>query len=118
METVKCTLRALHEKRYQDLPACVDEMKWDDTEQIRECIQGTLEMNGFDVFDEYGVLCSFQPQYEYRHEVMFFEYNDGSGFAADYELTSGGKLTDLVLQLEFLYQDGGLKRIFCTIDPQ
>lgn len=117
-ETVKNILHVLHEKHYGDLPSCVDEMEWEDTEQIQECIQGTLELNDFDAFDEYGVPCNFRPQYEYHHEIMFFEYNDGSGFAADYELTSGGELTNLVLQLKFLYQDGGLKRVFHTIDPQ
>ena len=118
IETVKNILHVLHEKRYEDLPSCVDEMEWDDTEEIRECIQGTLEMNDFDAFDEYGVPCSFQPQYEYHHEVRFYEYSDASGFAVDYELTSGGELTYLCLQLIFLYRDGGLKRIFHTIDPQ
>ncbi len=118
IQTVKGILHALHEKRYEDLPSCVDEMEWDDTEQIRACIQGTLDINGFDAFDEYGVPCTFKPQYEYHHEVMFCEYKDGSGFAADYELTSGGDLTYLTLQLEFLYENGGLKRIFHTIDPE
>lgn len=118
IEVVKNICHVLHEKRYEDLPACVDKMEWDNTEEIREYIQGTLEMNDFDVFDEYGVPCSFKPQYEYHHEIMFFEYKDGSGFAADYELTSGGELTYLTLQLEFLYENSGLKSIFHTIDPQ
>ena len=52
IQTVKDILHVLHEKRYEDLPSCVDEMEWDDTEQIRECIQGTLDMNDFDTFDE------------------------------------------------------------------
>ena len=56
---VKNILHVLHEKRYEDLPSCVDEMEWDDTDQIRDCIQGTLDMNDFDVFDEYGVPCTF-----------------------------------------------------------
>ena len=118
IETVKNILHVLHEKRYEDLPSCVDIMEWNDTEEIRECIQGTLEMNNFDAFDEYGVPCSFQPQYEYHHEVQLYEYSNGSGFAADYELTSAGELTYLCLQLKFLCRDGGLKRIFHTIDPQ
>ena len=45
IQVVKNILHILHEKRYEDLPQCVDEMEWSDTEQIRECIQGTLEMN-------------------------------------------------------------------------
>ena len=116
IQTVKDILHVLHEKRYGDLPSCVDEMEWVDTEEIRECIQGTLDMNDFDAFDEYGVPCNFHPQYEYHHEVEFYERP--KGFDAEYDLTSGGELVDLRLQLQFLYIDGGLKRIFRTIDPQ
>ena len=115
IQTVKDILHVLHEKRYEDLPSCVDEMEWDDTEQIRECIQGTLDMNDFDVFDEYGVPCNFRPQYEYHHEVEFYERPEG--FDAEYDLTSGGELVYLRLQLRFLYLEGKLKRIFHTIDP-
>lgn len=32
IETVKNILHVLHEKRYQDLPSCVDEMEWADTD--------------------------------------------------------------------------------------
>ena len=115
IQTVKDILHVLHEKRYEDLPSCVDEMEWDDTEAIRECVQGTLDMNGFDAFDEYGVPCNFQPSYEYHHEVEFYERPDS--FDAEYDLTSGGEMVDLRLQLNFLYLKDGLKRIFCTIDP-
>ena len=93
----------------------MDEMEWDDAEVIRECIQGTLDMNGFDAFDEYGVPCNFHPRYEYHHEVEFYERPDG--FDAEYDLTSGGEMVDLRLQLNFLYLKDGLKRIFHTIDP-
>lgn len=115
IQTVKNILHVLHEKRYEDLPSCVDEMEWDDTEEIRECIQGTLDMNGFDTFDEYGVPCNFNPQYEYHHEVEFYERPEG--FDAEYDLTSGGELVDLRLQLRFLYLEGRVKRIFHMIDP-
>ena len=115
IQTVKDILHILHEKRYVDLPSCVDEMEWDDTEEIRECIQGTLDMNDFDAFDEYGVPCNFHPQYEYHHEVEFYERPEG--FDAEYDLTSGGEMVDLRLQLGFLYLEGRVKRIFHTIDP-
>lgn len=77
----------------------MDEMEWVDTEEIREYIQGTLDMNGYDVFDEYGVPCNFHPSYEYHHEVEFYERPDG--FEAEYDLTSGGELVYLRLQLKF-----------------
>lgn len=116
VQTIKDILHVLHEKRYEDLPSCVDEMEWVDTEEIREYIQGTLDMNGYDVFDEYGVPCNFHPSYEYHHEVEFYERLDG--FEAEYDLTSGGELVYLRLQLKFLYMEDGLKRIFRMIDPQ
>ena len=112
IETVKKILHILHEKRYEDLPSCVDEMEWSDTAQIRECIQGTLDIN---TFDEYGVPCNFHPRYEYHHKVDFYEHSDG--FWAEYDLTSGGELVNLRLQLKFLYLKDGLKCIFHTIDP-
>ena len=107
IQTVKDILHVLHEKRYEDLPSCVDEMEWDDTEVIRECIQGTLDMNDFDTFDEYGVPCNFHPQYEYHHEVYFYECPEG--FDAEYDLTSGGELVYLRLQLRFIYMEGRVK---------
>ena len=51
IQTIKDILHVLHEKRYA----------------------GTLDMNGFDAFDEYDVSCNFHPQYEYHHEVEFYE---------------------------------------------
>ena len=108
IQTIKDILHVLHEKRYADLPSCAEE--------IRECIQGTLDMNGFDAFDEYDVPCNFHPQYEYHHEVEFYEKSP-EGFEAEYELTSGGELVDLCLQLRFLYSEGKVKRIFHMIDP-
>ncbi|MDE5804286.1 MAG: hypothetical protein K2I22_15385 [Lachnospiraceae bacterium] len=113
IQTVKDILHVLHEKRYEDLSSCVDEMEWDDIEEIRECIQGTLDMKGFDAFDEYGVPCNFHPRYECHHEVEFYERPDG--FDAEYVLTSGGEMLDLRLRLNFLYLKDGLKRIFHTI---
>ncbi len=44
-------------------------------------------------------------------------YERPEGFYAEYDLTSGGELVDLRLQLRFLYLEGRVKRIFHTIDP-
>ena len=35
IEVVRSICRVLHEKRYEDLPSCVDEMEWDNTGEIR-----------------------------------------------------------------------------------
>ena len=119
VETVKRVLHVLHEKRYEDLPSCVDEMEWSDPEEIRECIQGTLELNNLNAFDEYEVPSKFYPQYEY-HQLSFYERGEQDPFQADYDLTAdGGEPTDLCLQLGFIpLENGGLKCVFHTIDPQ
>lgn len=119
IETVKTILHLFHEKRYDEVPGAVDESEIEDLpDNLREFIQGTLDLNGMDTFDEYGAPCNFHPQYEY-HQLHFFPYRDGSGFAVDYEMTSGAELAQLVLQLVFLYQpDGSLRRVFHTVDPQ
>ncbi len=119
IETVRNILHLFHEKRYDEVPAAVDESEVEDlTRFLREYIQGTLDLNEMDSFDEYGAPCNFHPQYEY-HQLHFFPYTDGSGFAVDYEMTAGAELAQLVLQLVFLYQpDGSLRRVFHTVDPQ
>lgn len=119
IETIKTILRLFHEKRYDEVPGAVDESEIEDLpDYLQTYIQGTLDLNGMDTFDEYGAPCNFHPQYEYR-QLHFFPYRDGSGFAVDYEMTSGAELAQLVLQLRFLYQpDGSLRRVFHTVDPQ
>lgn len=118
IRTVREILHVLHEKRYEDLPGCVDEMEWDNTEEIRECVQGTLTLNDLNAFDEYDVPSKFHPQYEY-HQLSFYERGPQDAFEADYDLTAdGGEPADLCLQLGFVpREDGTLKRVFRTIDP-
>ena len=119
VETVKHILHVLHEKRWEDLPSCVDEMEWAGTEEIRECIQGTLELNELEAFDEYEAPSKFHPQYEY-HPLSFYQRGEQDPFEVEYDLTAdGGEQTDLCLELGFIPQeDGGLRRVFRTIDPQ
>ncbi|WP_297871446.1 hypothetical protein [uncultured Oscillibacter sp.] len=119
IQVVKNILHVLHEKCYEDLPQCVDEMEWSDTAEIRECIQGTLELNDLEAFDEYDVPSRFHPQYEY-HQLDFYERGPRDSFEVDYDLTAdGGEPADLCLQLGFVpREDGTLKSVFRTIDPR
>lgn len=119
IQVVKNILHVLHEMRYEDLPQCVDEMEWSDTAEIRECIQGTLELNDLEAFDEYDVPSRFHPQYEY-HQLDFYERGPRDSFEVDYDLTAdGGEPADLCLQLGFVpREDGTLKSVFRTIDPR
>ncbi|MDO4943792.1 MAG: hypothetical protein Q4E74_01170 [Ruminococcus sp.] len=52
--------------------------------------------------------CNFRPKYEY-HQLNFYHYDNGSGFWADYDLTTDCELNDLTLQMEFLYDRENLK---------
>ncbi len=36
-------------------------------------------------------------------QLEIYDYNDHSGFVADYEMTSNSELVDMTLRLEFLY---------------
>ena len=65
IETLKTILHLFHEKRYDEVPGAVDESEIEDLPGfLREFIQGTLDLNGMETFDEYGAPCNFHPQYE------------------------------------------------------
>ncbi len=114
---IKNVLSVLHGKQYERILDYVDESEIEDIDSLFDCVQGTLEINGFDAIDEYGVPCNFNPKYEYS-QMEFYEYDDKSGFVVEYDLTSESELVDLCLQMKFLYVDSGLKSIFKNIDPQ
>lgn len=118
IETLKKILKALHEKKYNEVIKCVDESKIENlTEFLSGPIQETLNINNFDTIDEYGVECNFHPNYEYS-QMMMEKYNDSEDFYLEYDLSSNGELVDLVLQLDFKHKKDGLKCIFENIDPQ
>ncbi len=118
IEICKKILSELHKKNFAEVISHVNETEIYDLESfLEDFLQGSLEINGFTTIDEYGAECSFKPEYEYS-QLTIDEYDDESGFYLDYELTSGGELVDLALQLEFLYMEDGIRSIFKGIDPQ
>lgn len=118
IEILKNILHILHEKNFADIFSATDECAVENPEDfLTEFVQGTLELNGFDTIDEYGAECSFKPQYAYS-QLSMDEYSDNSGFYIEYEMTSGGELVDMVLQLDFLYnKDLTLKSVLKDISP-
>ena len=90
--------------------------KVDDLNEMFECVEKSLEYNGFGSIDEYGAACNFHPQYEYS-QLYIYEYDNNSGFAVDYQMTSDSELVDLTLQLEFLYTKSGFKTVFVVTKP-
>ena len=118
IKVIEKVLWSIHNKEYRSIVNDVDENEIEDMDSFAHFVQGTLELNGYDSIDEYGVPCNFHPKYEYS-QMSFYEYDDNSGFAVDYDLTSSSELVDMCLQMKFLYTaDGGMKSIFVGIDPR
>ena len=116
IEILKKILRAIHLKNYRDILDCVDGSEVDDVRELLEYIDDSLQLNDFDKIDEYGVECNFHPTYEYS-QLQVYEFNDQTGFAVEYQMTSDSELVDLTLQLEFLYNNDGYKITSIDVDP-
>lgn len=116
IEVLKKILRAIHQNNYRDIMDCVDGLEVDDVKELLEYIEDSLQLNDFDKIDEYGVKCNFHPNYEYS-QLQIYEFNDQTGFAVEYQMTSDSELVDLTLQLEFLYQEDGYKITSIDVDP-
>lgn len=100
---IKDVVNCIADKRYQDLSLYVVFQKDGGLtiEILKECIEGYLDLNKLPYIDRFDVPCVFRPCYEYR-QLEIYIYNNGTGFAADYGLTTDGELNDLTLQMEFL----------------
>ncbi len=116
IDVITNILKAIHLKKYEDIMNYVDESEIDDLNEFFYYIEKSLELNDFDTIDEYGVECHFNPPYEYS-QLEIYDYDDQTGFAVDYDLTSNSELVDMVLQVEFLYTDNGYTVRFLNVDP-
>ena len=116
IEVLKKILRAIHLNNYSDIMDCVDGSEVDDVRELLKYIDDSLQLNYFNKIDEYGVECNFHPNYEYS-QLQVYEFNDQTGFAVEYQMTSDSELVDLTLQLEFLYQEDGYKITSIDVDP-
>ena len=111
IDVITNILTAIHLKKYEDIMNYVDESEIDDLNEFFGYVEKTLELN-----DQYGVECHFNPPYEYS-QLEIYDYDDQTGFAVDYDLTSNSELVDMVLQAEFLYTDNGYTVRFLNVDP-
>ena len=116
IEVITNILKAIQLKKYEDIMNYVDESEIDDLNEFFGYVEKSLELNDFDTIDEYGVECHFNPPYEYS-QLEIYDYDDQTGFAVDYDLTSNSELVDMVLQAEFLYTDNGYTVRFLNVDP-
>ena len=116
IEVLKKILRAIRLNNYSEIIDCVDGSEVDDVKELLEYIDDSLQLNNFDKIDEFGVECNFHPNYEYS-QLQVYEFNDQTGFAVEYQMTSDSELVDLTLQLEFLYNEDGYNITSIDVDP-
>ena len=118
IKVIEKVLRSIHNEESKSIVNYIDETEIEDLDSLFHFVQKTLELNRYGSIDEYGVPCNFHPKYEYS-QMNFHEYDDNSGFAVDYDLTSGSELVDMCLQMKFLYTaNGGMKSVFVGIEPR
>ena len=115
IDVITNILKAIHLKKYEDIMNYVDESEIDDLNEFFGHVEKTLELNDFDTIDEYGVECNFHPPYEYS-QLEIYDYDNQTGFAVDYDLTSNSELVYMMLQVEFLYSDNGYTVRFLNVD--
>ena len=115
IDVITNILTAIHLKKYEDIMNYVDESEIDDLNEFFDYVEKTLELNDFDTIDEYGVECNFHPPYEYS-QLEIYDYDNQTGFAVDYDLTSNSELVYMMLQVEFLYSDNGYTVRFLNVD--
>ena len=115
IDVITNILKAIHLKKYEDIMNYVDESEIDDLNEFFGYVEKTLELNDFDTIDEYGVECNFHPPYEYS-QLEIYDYDNQTGSAVDYDLTSNSELVYMMLQVEFLYSDNGYTVRFLNVD--
>ena len=115
IDVITNILKAIHLKKYEDIMNYVDESEIDDLNEFFGYVEKTLELNDFDTIDEYGVECNFHPPYEYS-QLEIYDYDNQTGFAVDYDLTSNSELVYMMLHVEFLYSDNGYTVRFLNVD--
>lgn len=103
IEVLEEVLDALHEKRYKDIWSIVDEIEFEQYEDALETIDLMIDPDEIDRIN--------------KELIEFYEFEDENGFGIDYQLTCCGEyLDDIVLVLNFVYEDGQIKSILRTID--
>ncbi len=74
---------------------------------FRNWSESYLMENRLRCFDHYGAPVHLQPCCDRNHyeQLNLYVYDDGAGFSAEYDLASDGELNDLILIVEFLFDE-------------
>ena len=118
IEILKQVVDALAEERYDDIPKLAelgDGIPKPLGDNVAEVIQmwGWEQTPPIDHWTEERVTIPTNPCYQQLNFYHWFD--DGRGFHADYDLASGGELTDMTLQMDFFYEGDGLRPVFLDV---
>ncbi len=114
IEILKQVVDALAEKRYEDIPKLAEMEHWT-PEMLRDHVAEHLQLCGLSRMDGWTEERAASPTNPRYQQLNFYHFNNGSGLAADYDLTSDGERNDLTLQMEFLYEGGGLRPVLLDL---
>lgn len=101
-ECVKKLVNALAEQDYDGFYQMLDTSVWT-LEDLKEFASLNLDM-GVDAYGAYDEPCCLPDRVDF-----LYEFDDETGFAVEYDLTTNGECNDWTLQLEFLYAGDFLK---------
>ena len=114
IEILKQVVDALAEKRYEDIPKLAEMEHWT-PEMLRDHVAEHLQLCGLSRMDGWTEERAASPTNPRYQQLNFYHFNNGSGLAADYDMTSDGERNDLTLQMEFLYEGGGLRPVLLDL---
>ncbi len=114
IEILKQVVDALAEKRYEDIPKLAEMEHWT-PEMLRDHVAEHLQLCGLSRMDGWTEERAASPTNPRYQQLNFYHFNNGSGLAVDYDLTSDGERNDLTLQMEFLYEGGGLRPVLLDL---
>lgn len=114
IEILKQVVDALAEKRYEDIPKLAEMEHWTPG-MLRDHVAEHLQLCGLSRMDGWTEERAASPTNPRYQQLNFYHFNNGSGLAVDYDLTSDGERNDLTLQMEFLYEGGGLRPVLLDL---
>ncbi len=114
IEILKQVVDALAEKRYEDIPKLAEMEHWPPG-MLRDHAAEHLQLCGLSRIDGWTEERAASPTNPCYQQLNFYHFNNGSGLAVDYGLTSDGERNDLTLQMEFLYEGEGLRAVFLDL---
>lgn len=112
---VKKVVDLFADKKYKDAAKLSKDFL--DGDELKEEIEGFLEVNELSGIDHFGTECNYHPDFDYNQLSCYIE-EDGSGFHVDYDLTTDGELNDLTLQMDIVFtkkNTAEIQKIECNI---